>query len=353
MKIGVLTAPLGDHDRRAAFATVRRLGFAAVELGSGEFTSDHHLGLDRLVADPAAVAELRDDLAAAELELSSLSCHGNPLHPNPDYAQRADRVTRQTIELAAELGVGAINLFSGCPGTPEGGDYPSWVAHPWPQYFGDLLEWQWAERVIPYWTDLAAFAAARGVGLAIEMHPSNVVYNTATLLRLREACGEAVGANFDPSHLWWQGMDPLVSLRAVAAAGALFNVHIKDLAFDRPTLDRDGVLAIPAPGSPAPWRFTTVGRGHGAEFWCAFLDLLTELGYEGVLSVEHEDELAPVEEALARSLEFLRGCAWRGRAADAAWLEGHDPPYPKPTAPWSEGSAGSQAPQPPPDRRNK
>lgn len=330
MKIGVLTAPLGDRDRRAAFETVRALGYEAVELGAGEFTTDHHLGRERLVADSHQVAELREDLSTTGLELCSLSCHGNPLHPNAEYAARADRVTRETIVLAAELGVGAINLFSGCPGTPDGGDFPNWVSHPWPQYFGDLLEWQWSERVIPYWTDLARFADDNGVGLAIEMHPSNVVYNTDTLLRLRAACGERVGANFDPSHLWWQGMDPLVSLRAIAAAGALFNVHIKDITFDRPELERAGVLAIPSSGSPAPWRFTTVGRGHGAEFWCAFLDLLERYGYAGVLSVEHEDEMAPTEEALASSIEFLRTCVWRERPSAAAWLEGHDPPYPKP-----------------------
>ena len=343
MKIGVLTAPLGDRDRKAAFATVRELGYEAVELGSGEFTNDLHLGLERVSSDSSALEEFRGDLAAAGLELSSLSCHGNPLHPNPDYAARADRVTRETIRVAAELGVGAINLFSGCPGTPEGGDYPSWVVHPWPQYFGDLLEWQWSERVIPYWTDLAAFAEEHGVGLAIEMHPSNVVHNTGTLLRLREACGERVGANFDPSHLWWQGMDPLVSLRAIAAAGALFNVHIKDLTYDRAALARDGVLAVPAGGPGCPWRFTTVGRGHGPEFWCAFLDLLEELGYGGVLSVEHEDELAPTEEALARSIEFLRTCVWREQASATPWLQDHDPPYPSPNDPWSERSRADGA----------
>jgi sugar phosphate isomerase/epimerase len=125
-------------------------------------------------------------------------------------------------------------------------------------------------------------------------------------------------------------MDPLVSLRAIAAAGALFNVHIKDLTFDRAALERDGVLAVPAGGPGCPWRFTTVGRGHGAEFWCAFLDLLEEVGYDGVLSVEHEDELAPTEEALTRSLEFLRTCVWREQASAIPWLQDHDPPYPSP-----------------------
>jgi sugar phosphate isomerase/epimerase len=340
MKIGVLTAPLGDRDRKAAFATVRELGYEAVELGAGEFTTDLHLGLERM-DDDAAVEELRSDLAAAGLELSSLSCHGNPLHPNADYAARADGVTRATIRLASKLGVDAINLFSGCPGTPDGGDYPNWVVHPWPLYFGDLLEWQWRERVIPYWVDLSEYAAGQGVRLAIEAHPSNVVYTTDSLLRLRAQCGgETVGANFDPSHFWWQGIDPIVSVRAIAAAGALFNVHVKDTVLDRAEIARTGVLAIPAEGARAPWRFGTVGHGHGARFWCAFFDELGALGYDGVLSVEHEDELAPVEEALARTFEFLRACVWRDSASAAAWLEGHDPPYPNPDNPWSDPLPG-------------
>lgn len=335
MKLGVLTAPLGDRDRKSAFESARALGYEAVELGSGEFTTDYHLGLERLVGNDAATEELRSDLAAADLELSALSCHGNPLHPNPEYAAGADRVTRDSIRLAADLGV-SVNLFSGCPGTPEGGDYPNWVVHPWPRYFGDLLAWQWRERVIPYWSELAEFAAERGVGLAIEMHPSNVAYNTDTLLRLRSACGDSVGANFDPSHLWWQGIDPLVSLRAIAAAGALFNVHVKDTALDWAEVERTGVLAVPAEGARPPWRFTTTGHGHGARFWRSFFDELRALGYEGVLSVEHEDELAPVEEALARTAELLRACSWRDSASAAAWLDGHDPPYPNPDNPWSD-----------------
>jgi sugar phosphate isomerase/epimerase len=342
LKIGVLTAPLGDRDRKAAFATARELGYEAVELGTGEFTTDYHVDLERM-ADDAAVEELRADLATAGLELSALSCHGNPLHPNPDYAARADGVTRATVRLAAALGVDAINLFSGCPGTPEGGDYPNWVVHPWPQYFGDLLDWQWRERVLPYWQELSDFAAGQGVRLAIEAHPSNVVYNPDTLLRLRQAVGEGVGANFDPSHFWWQGIDPIVALRAIAAAGALFNVHVKDTVLDRAEIARTGAIAVPAEGARAPWRFGTVGHGHGAEFWCGFFDELRALGFEGVLSVEHEDELAPVEEALAHTLTFLRACAWRDSASAAAWLEGHDPPYPNPDKPWSDKPHGDDS----------
>src|SRR5581483_5873902 len=144
MKLGLLTGVLGALDRASAFARVKQLGFDAVELGTGEFTTDAHAGLDRLGED-AAVADLRADLDEAGLELSALSCHGNPLHPQEAYAARADGVLRRTIDAASALGVENVVCFSGCPGEPDG-HYPNWITTPWPGYFADLLEWQWAER---------------------------------------------------------------------------------------------------------------------------------------------------------------------------------------------------------------
>ncbi|MDO8188330.1 sugar phosphate isomerase/epimerase [Conexibacter sp. JD483] len=334
MQIGLLTGPLGDRDRRTAFLDAKRLGFDAVELGTGEFTTDYHADLPRLAAEPKAVEELRADLDAAGVTLAALSCHGNPLHPDPAYAERADRVFRQTVDVAAELGVGAVNAFSGCPGGPDAGSMPNWVCTTWPDYFGDLLDWQWRERVIPYWSEANDYAATRGVRIALEMHPGNVVFNVETLLRLREACGEQIGANFDPSHLWWQGMDPLVAVRAVGEAGALFNTHAKDTYLDRPEIARTGVLAAGLPPSARkPWQFTTLGHGHDLGFWRAFVNELRTLGFDGALCVEHEDELAPVEEALARSVEVLRAVVWRDAERGLPWMEDHDPPYPSLSAP--------------------
>ena len=210
MKIGLLTGVLGDRDRRSAFAHTKALGFDAVELGTGEFTTDVHAGLESLSNDPGAVASLERDLQEAGLELSALSCHNNALHPDDEYASRADRVFRDTVKVASRLGVKNVVVFSGCPGEP-GGNYPNWVTTPWPDYFDDLLEWQWTEKLIPYWSDAATFASEQGVRIAIEMHPGMSVYNLPTLLRLRDACGAAIGANYDPSHLWWQGMDRSVN----------------------------------------------------------------------------------------------------------------------------------------------
>jgi len=327
MKLGLLTGVLGELDRRSAFAHVKALGFDAVELGTGEFTTDVHAGLERLSGEEGAIAELQSDLETAGLELSALSCHNNALHPQPEYATRADGVFRRTVEVASALGVENVVVFSGCPGEP-GGRYPNWITTPWPGYFDDLLEWQWSEQLIPYWTDAAEFAAGRGVRIAIEMHPGMSVYNLPTLLRLREACGPAIGANFDPSHLWWQGMDPLIVLREVARAGALFHVHAKDTFVDAPVVERAGVLETASHVAPErAWRFTTIGYGHDLAFWRALVGELRSVGYDGVLSVEHEDPLAPIDEALERSVEILRDCIWRGASAETAWLTDDDPPY--------------------------
>jgi sugar phosphate isomerase/epimerase len=327
MKLGVLTGVLGSLERKVAFARAKELGFDAVELGTGEFTTDVHADLERLSSDPSAVDELRSDLEGAGLELSALSCHGNPLHPQAEYATRADHVLRRTIAVASSLGVDNVVCFSGCPGEP-GGAYPNWITTPWPAYFDDLLEWQWSQRVIPYWTDIAALATADGVRIAIEMHPGMSVYNLPTLLRLRESCGPGIGANFDPSHLWWQGMDPLIVLREVARAGALFHVHAKDTFVDATVVERAGVLETASHVAPErAWRFTTIGYGHDLAFWRAMVGELRSVGYDGVLSVEHEDPLAPIDEALERSVEILRDCIWRGASAETAWLTDDDPPY--------------------------
>ncbi len=325
MKLGLLTGVLGNHERAEAFAIAQRIGLDAVELGTGEFSSDWHVGLDEIVSDPAAVARLQDDLSTHGLELSALSCHCNALHPNAAYAERAQEVYRKTVLAAEALGAEQICLFAGCPGTPDGGEYPNWVSTGWPSYFAELLDWQWEERIVPFWKEHAAFAAEHNVRLAFEMHPGDCVYNLATLLRLREACGDNVGANFDPSHLWWQLSDPLVVVRELGDRGMLYHVHAKDTYIDVDRAARDGVLAtLPHEDPNRSWRFATVGYGHDATFWKQLAATLRVVGYEGVVSIEHEDPLAPVMEGLERTVALLRDALWGEPSASLAWLT--DPP---------------------------
>ena len=247
------------------------------------------------------------DRAAAErrgLEISGLSCHGNPLHPDETIARAADASFRDTVRLAAELGVGAVITFSGCPGESEHSRRPSWVVCSWPDDYPETLDWQWRERVLPYWTEAAAFAQAHGVRVALEPHAGFVVHNTATLLRLRDAAGEAIGANFDPSHLFWQQIDPIASAQALA--GAIWHVHAKDTAFDERRLALDGVLETRQKADERAWTFRSVGDGHPVELWRDLVATLRDTGYDGALSIEHEDPLRSREDGVARSVDTLR-----------------------------------------------
>ena len=287
MKIGLFLALFHDRTLEEALDAARAAGCEAVEIA----TNGPH----------------RPDRAAAErrgLEISALSCHANPLHPDEAVAAAADRSFRDTVRLAAELGVGTVVTFSGCPGESEHSRRPSWVTCSWPDDYPETLAWQWNERVLPYWAEAAAFASGQGVRVAIEPHPGFVVYNTATLLRLREAVGENVGANFDPSHLFWQQIDPLASARALD--GAIFHVHAKDTGFFPDRLALDGVLETRTDPDERTWIFRSVGDGHPVEFWRELVAALRAAGYDGALSIEHEDPLRSREDGLARAVATLR-----------------------------------------------
>ena len=287
MKIGLFLALFDDLTLDDALDAAAAAGCAAVEIST---TGSH-----------------RPDREAAErrgLEISALSCHANPLHPDEAVALAADRSFRDTVRLAEELGIATVITFSGCPGESEHSRRPSWVTCSWPDHYPETLEWQWSERVLPYWAEAAAFARDRGVRVAIEPHPGFVVYNTATMLRLREAAGDNVGANFDPSHLFWQQIDPLASARALS--GAIFHVHAKDTGFFAERLARDGVLETRRDPDRRTWIFRSVGDGHPVEFWRELASALLDAGYDGALSIEHEDPLRSREDGLARSVATLR-----------------------------------------------
>jgi sugar phosphate isomerase/epimerase len=161
--------------------------------------------------------------------------------------------------------------------------------------------------VIPYWTKTVAFLETLGVRqVALEMHPGFVVYNPESLLRLRQAAGPAIGANFDPSHLFWQGIDPCAAVRALA--GAIWHVHAKDTALHDWNVKTHGVLDTKHYREEAQraWLFRTVGYGHPPFFWRQFVSALRLAGYDGVLSMEHEDSLMSPREGLEKGVRFLQ-----------------------------------------------
>ena len=308
MKLGVFTVVYGDLPLADALDRVVALGLDAVEIGTGGYPGGAH-----------DVPELLREAAARGLEISALSCHGNPLHPDAECARASHKTFLRTLERAGELGVDTVVCFSGCPGDGPAATSPNWVTCAWPPDYLEVLEWQWAERAIPYWTDAAAAARAAGVRVAIEPHPGFLVYNPETALRLRGECGDEIGVNLDPSHFVWQGIDPLLAIRDLG--DAIFHVHAKDVYVDPYNRARNGVLDTKRYDRFAErsWSFRSVGYGQGEQFWRDFVSALRIAGYDGVLSIEHEDGLASVREGLTKAVEVLQAAALREPPSAMWW----------------------------------
>jgi sugar phosphate isomerase/epimerase len=306
MKLGVLTVLFQDKPLEFVLDHVAEMGLQAVELGAGGWPGNAHCDPVTLLKDKTARQALLKAVEKRGLMISALSCHGNPLHPNKAIAAEYDKTYRDTVQLASQLGVGVVNLFSGCPGDSDNATYPNWVTCAWPQDFSDLLKWQWEDKVIPYWQEAGSFAEKAGVKLAFEMHPGFVVYNPETLLKLRAAVGPVIGANYDPSHLFWQGIDPVASIRALARA--IHHFHAKDTFVDPQNTAVNGVLDTKPYTDLAhrSWTFRTVGYGHDQFTWRSLVSALRLTGYDYVLSIEHEDPMASIDEGFSRAVNFLK-----------------------------------------------
>lgn len=308
MRLGVFTVLFGDRPLEAALDQIAAAGIECVEIGTGNYPGDAHCKPAELLADDRRLTEFSSAISSRGLVISALSCHGNPLHPRRDVARASHETFVRTVELAARLAVDRINLFSGCPGDSDTAAHPNWVTCAWPPEYGELLDWQWREKVLPYWREQAAFAASHNVRLGFEMHPGFVVYNPRTLLLLRAACGENVGANFDPSHLFWQGIDVEAAIAELGREAAIFHIHAKDTAINPRNAGINGVLdTVPLEDVAArSWLFRTVGYGHSELDWRRLLSAVRLSGYDDVLSIEQEDALLSVEEGLHKAVAFLR-----------------------------------------------
>lgn len=307
MKLGVLTVPLQSMSAREAFAYLHSLGVQTVELGTGGYTNHNHMNPEVYLDHPDKIAEFKALLKEFDLEISALSCHGNPVHPNKEKAAAYHKVYVDTCRLAQQLGVDTVVTFSGCPGDCETSERPNWVTCSWPEDYSEILDWQWNQVLIPYWKEAAEIARSCGVAkIAFEMHPGFCVYNPATLLRLREAVGDIIGANFDPSHLIWQGMDPVMALRELK--GAVYHFHAKDTRVDPANKARNGVLDTGHYGNvlDRSWVFRTVGYGSNAQTWKDMMSTLQSIGYRGSVSIEHEDGLMSIKEGLEKAIAFLK-----------------------------------------------
>jgi sugar phosphate isomerase/epimerase len=319
MRIGVFTALYGKSSFEEALDRAVAAGVTAVEIGSGGIVGSPHCPVDELLESAEKRKAYMQAITSRGLILSAFSCHDNPVHPDKAVAQRADRDFRKSIRLAEMLEVPVINAFSGCPGGSPQDVTSNWITCPWPPEFTTALNYQWDEVTIPYWKEAGKFAADHGVKVAFEMHPGMLVYNVYTLLRLRDAVGPVLGCNFDPSHLFWNGVDPVAAIRKLG--NAIFHMHGKDVYADPLNIavngcnDNKPYTLI----KDRSWTFRTIGYGHDVKVWKDIVSALRLVGYGYVISIEHEDGLMSNDEGLAKAVVALKEAIIAQPAGEMFW----------------------------------
>jgi sugar phosphate isomerase/epimerase len=321
MKLGVFTPLFGKLKFEEMLERVKGFGLDCIELGTGNYPGCDHLDLDALLEDSRLREDYLKRVESAGLSISALSCHGNPVHPDPEIAASHHETFRKTVVLASLMGVPVVNTFSGCPGDGPAAKYPNWVTCSWPPDFLKVLDYQWDEVLIPYWREQNELLEKHNINVGLEMHPGFNVYNPETALRLREAAGPRIGVNLDPSHLFWQGIDIPTAIKALGRAGAIYHFHAKDTSIDKQNTAANGVLDVKSYARLADrsWLFRSVGWGHDLVAWREIVSALRTVGYDYVMSIEHEDALASVDEGLGNSITFLREVMLREQPAQMWW----------------------------------
>lgn len=323
MKIGLFSDGLPELSFEAMLDWLVAERIESVEIATGGFSGAFHSDLEKLVNDQGARDAFKDAIESRGLMLSALNCNGNPIDANPSRREAHAGDLRSSILAASKLGLDTVVAMSGCPGDLQGGTYPNCVTATHQDEFPELLERQWDEVISPFWREIGMLASDHGVKIAIEMHPGMSVYNTLGMRRLRDVAGSSVGANLDPSHLPSQGIDPLAVISALGK-DFIFHVHAKDCRIDPQQMALNGGMDTRPMEDLGvrSWDYRTVGFGHDAGWWRDFVSLLRIVGYDGALSIEHEDLIMGAHEGIRKSVEFLEpiilrtpseGKIWEGR----------------------------------------
>ncbi|OBZ93522.1 hypothetical protein ADU59_22030 [Pararhizobium polonicum] len=305
MKLGFVSDSLGGVPIDQLLEHARRMGVSGVEVNTCGWSTAPHFNLEAMLGNRDAQKSFLQGFADRDLEVISLNANGNPLHPT-DLMQGEG--LKNTIRVAGEMGIKTVCTMSGLPAGSPNDTMPNWVVSSWPPETQAILRYQWEEKLLPFWEEIVALAKENGVErIALELHGNQCVYNVPSLLKLRQAVGPTVGANLDPSHLFWMGADPLIA--AEALGDAIYHVHAKDTFLNAPKqavtslLETGSLMDIPA----RSWSYITLGYGHGEEWWRQFCYRLKMAGYDGWLSIEHEDVLLNSLEGLEKSVALLQG----------------------------------------------
>ena len=319
MRIGVFTALFQNLPFEEALDKAVAAGVTAVEIGAGGYPGSHHCSVDELLESETRRDEYMEAITSRGLILSALSVHNNPVHPDEATAVEADNVIRKAAKLASLLNVPVVNGFSGLPAGAPGDSMPNWVTCPWPPHFLEMLDYQWNEKAIPYWKEAGKYIEDQGVKFAFEMHPGMLVYNVETMLKLRDAVGPVLGCNFDPSHLFWNGVEAVAAIRKLG--DAIYHVHGKDCTVDKLN------IAVNGCNDNKPydqilgraWTFRSIGYGHGAQVWKDIISVLRLIGYDYVISIEHEDALMSTDEGLAKGVAMLKSANIFEKPGEMFW----------------------------------
>ncbi len=330
MKLGVMAAMFAGMKLEEVLVYCAELGLDAIELPAGGYPGKPFFEPAEVLASARRQDEIKSRLRDHGLTLSGLAVHGNPVHPDTTRAGRDHDEFVTAVKLAPKLGTDVVITFAGCPGGSRRDTTPNWVTCAWPPDFQEILQYQWDKVLVPYWSKQAKLARSHGVRVAWEAHPGFSVYNPDTLIRLSQrATREAglrgkspLGANLDPSHLFWQGIDPVVAAREIGEAGLLYYVHAKDTELDTVEGRLNGYLDARdyRDLKHRAWTFRTCGYGHGDEFWKPFVSMLRRYGYDGVLSIEHEDPLMSLQEGLEKAATFLADVVIEEKPGEPWWV---------------------------------
>ena len=321
MKLGVFT-PLFNHlSFEEMIEAAAEKGLEAVEIGTGGSPGDAHLAIDELLSSGDLRKEYLAKLADKGLSISALSCHNNPISPLPSVSNEADILLRKTIKLASLMNVPVVNGFSGVSGGNETDTQVNWPVLPWPTEYEDNYAYQWERKLIPYWKEINQLSESAGVKIGIELHGGFLCHTPYTMLRLREATGKAIGCNLDPSHLWWQGIDPVAAIKILGEKDAIHHFHAKDIYLDQDNINMYGLTDM-QPYSEVKtraWTFRSVGCGHDLKAWSDMISTLRLYGYDHVLSIEHEDPLMSIDEGLTRTVTNLKALMIKEQPTDMWW----------------------------------
>lgn len=306
MRIGVFSVIFQNLPFEQALDRILSYGATAVEIGTGGYPGSHHCDMPALLASEQKRKAYLKAVESRGMLISAFSCHSNPISPDKQEAREADVLIHDTVLLAEKCGVPVINVMSGLPAGSPVDTMPNWVTCPWPPHFLEILDYQWNQVAIPYWREVSTFAQQHNVKIGVEMHPGMLIYNVDTMLRMRDICGPAMGANFDPSHLFWNGVDPVAAIRKLGSA--IHHVHGKDCYIDPINTsvngcnDHKNYSDIPN----RSWTFRTIGYGHDLKVWKDIVSALRMVGYDHVISLEHEDGMMSFEEGVSKGLSALR-----------------------------------------------